>query len=119
MAPSTSSGGGLGRLLTWLAVLVGLLAPVVYVLEQNLESFYVFEQEALHEVAKRAIARHGNDTGAIVRHIVEELEGTHGKYITTTEDWVFNNAGGAMGAMYLIHASEPAPPPTLGRVLVV
>jgi len=107
MAPNKSSSGfGLSRLLTWLAVLVGVLSPIVYVLEQNLDSFYVFQPDELHSLAKRAVAQHGKNTRAIVEHIVLELQQTHSPYVTTTEDWFFNNAGGAMGALYIIHASE-------------
>lgn len=97
----------MARVLTLLALLVGLLSPVFYLLEQNLESFYIFKPEQLHDLAKRGIAAHGNDTRAVVRYIVDELHGdpTAGAHVNLEEEWIFNNAGGAMGAMYLIHAS--------------
>lgn len=98
----------MARLLFLLAALVGLLSPVVYLLEQRLESFYIFDKDHLHDLSKRAIAAHGNDTRSVVSYIVGEL---HGKpdltsYVNLDEEWIFNNAGGAMGAMYIIHASE-------------
>ena len=94
------------RLLTFLGLLVGLLAPLVYYVEQNLESFYVFEPAHLHDLAKRSVAAHGNDTRAIVRDIVTELREKLPAYTTQSEDWFFNNAGGAMGGVYILHASE-------------
>lgn len=99
----------MARLLFLLAALVGLLSPVVYLLEQRLESFYIFDTDHLHDLSKRAIEAHGNDTRSVVSYIVGEL---HGKpalanHVNLDEEWIFNNAGGAMGAMYIIHASEP------------
>lgn len=108
--PSRSSSpppaGGLKPLLAILAVLTGLLASILYVVEQNLDRFYVFDTDHLHDLAKRGIAAHGNDTRGVVGYIVGELQETNAAHVTLEEEWVFNNAGGAMGAMYIIHASR-------------
>ncbi|KAL2268692.1 hypothetical protein VTJ83DRAFT_3538 [Remersonia thermophila] len=98
---------GMSCLLKFFAVLLGVLAPIFYALDRNLDRFYVFELDQLREVSARGIALHGNDTRAIVQHIVGELktDARVSSYVNTNEDWVFNNAGGAMGAMYIIHAS--------------
>jgi C-8 sterol isomerase len=113
MAPKTSSGpqsGGLTRLLTIIAVVLGVFAPIVMLLERNLESFYIFRMDELHDLAQRGVKAHGNDTGAIVNYIVAELAERHPKHVNPKHDvadeWVFNNAGGAMGGMYIIHASK-------------
>ncbi|CAN8095992.1 unnamed protein product [Discula destructiva] len=97
----------MARLLMLLALLVGVFSPVVYFLEQHLESFYIFRPDHLHDLAKRSIAAHGNDTHAVVKYIVDELHGDAAltNYVNLDEEWIFNNAGGAMGAMYIIHAS--------------
>ncbi|GAB7354808.1 hypothetical protein MBLNU459_g5199t2 [Dothideomycetes sp. NU459] len=92
--------------LSLIAVLFALLSSVIYFLNSNLESFYVFSPSQLHDVSKRAIAAHGNDTSAIVAQIVGELsQSSAADYVNLDEEWIFNNAGGAMGAMYIIHAS--------------
>jgi len=95
----------MARLLTIIGLLVGLLSSLVYYVEKNLDSFYLFEPAHLHDLAKRSIASNGNDTRAIVRDIVAELRERVPAHVSKTEDWFFNNAGGAMGGVYIIHAS--------------
>lgn len=107
-AAAKSSGPGIGGLLAMLAILLGFLTPLFYMLEANLDKFYVFTPEGLHAVAKAGVEKHGNDTRAIVDYIVGELRADEkvAPYVSTSEEWFFNNAGGAMGGMYIIHASE-------------
>ncbi|PHH81906.1 hypothetical protein CDD82_7597 [Ophiocordyceps australis] len=99
------SAPGRGKLLMVLAFLTALLSSVVYVLSNNLDRFYVFELDHLQGLSRRAIEAHGNNTREIVRYIVAELDDKLPAHINREEQWVFNNAGGAMGAMYIIHAS--------------
>lgn len=93
--------------LTAIGVIVALLSALFYFLDSHLEWFYIFTPSQLHDLSLRAIGAHGNDTRAVVEFIVAELsEKLPGGYINLDEEWIFNNAGGAMGAMYIIHASE-------------
>ncbi len=95
-----------------LAVVVALLGALVFVVEKNPEAFYIFQPAHLHDLAKRGIQAHGNDTRSVVQYIVNELHGQASttSHINLDEEWFFNNAGGAMGGMYVIHASTTAPP---------
>jgi C-8 sterol isomerase len=108
MAPQTKPGGLSGWMKT-LAIALGVLVPLFYVLDQNLERFYIFKHEALHDLSKRAIAQHGNDTKAMVGYIVGELKGQLPMHVNedfeNESEWWFNNAGGAMGNVFVIHAS--------------
>lgn len=97
---------GINGLFVVLGILTTLLASVCYVVEQNLERFYIFDTEHLHDVSKRAIAAHGSNTTGVVHYIVSELNEKVPGYINLDEDWMFNNAGGAMGGMWILHASE-------------
>lgn len=106
---SAKASGGMPSLLAILAMLTALLSAVVYVAEQNLDKFYVFELDHLKDLSKRSIAAHGEDTKAIVKYIVDELAEKYPGNVNLHEEWVFNNAGGAMGAMYIIHASAFPP----------
>ena len=92
--------------LSILALLTALFSILIYNLESRLTDFYIFEPSALHNLSIRAIDAHGNDTRSVVNYIVSELsEKLPGGYVNLDEEWIFNNAGGAMGAMYIIHAS--------------
>lgn len=95
------------KTLTITAIIVALLSAAYYFLDSHLEWFYIFNPGQLHDLSQRAIAAHGNDTREVVRYIVDELsEKLPGGYVNLDEEWVFNNAGGCMGAMYIIHASK-------------
>ncbi|KAF2682104.1 sigma receptor and C-8 sterol isomerase [Lentithecium fluviatile CBS 122367] len=93
------------RFLTSLAVVVAALSAAMYFLENHLEKFYIFSPSELHALSQEAISLHGNDTSSAVSHIVTQLSKSHPNHVNLAEEWVFNNAGGAMGAMYIIHAS--------------
>jgi len=72
------------------------------------ENFYVFDLDVLREVSESAIAASPNDTKGMINHIVSNLTETYASsniHLNFKQEWVFNNAGGAMGAMYIIHAS--------------
>lgn len=73
-----------------------------------LDNYYIFAPEKLRALSLNSIQQHGNDTKAIVASIVDQLRADHSiaPYLSVDEEWVFNNAGGAMGAMYIIHASQ-------------
>ena len=93
------------RILTFLGAVVAAIASIMYMLEGHLEKFYIFDPTELHSLSQSAIAAHGNDTRAVVDYIVSHLAKSHPNHVNLHEEWVFNNAGGAMGAMHLIHAS--------------
>jgi hypothetical protein len=93
------------RFLLALSAVFGILTSVMYMLDSHLENFYIFTPSELHTLSLQAIEKYGDDTKGVVEHIVSSLSATHGSHINLDEEWIFNNAGGAMGAMYIIHAS--------------
>ncbi|GKZ19042.1 C-8 sterol isomerase [Aspergillus brasiliensis] len=94
------------RCASFAVALLALLTGFYSYFNARLEQFYIFDPSHLHDLSQRAIAAHGNDTRSVVNFIVAELgEKVTDTHLNTEEEWVFNNAGGAMGAMYIIHAS--------------
>jgi C-8 sterol isomerase len=82
-----------------------LLGSIFVGLDQIKERFYIFDQNVLQQVAQKNIQKYGNDTHAMITNIAIDLEKEYPGHITLKEEWVFNNAGGAMGSMWMLHAS--------------
>ncbi|KAJ8518437.1 hypothetical protein ONZ45_g4485 [Pleurotus djamor] len=100
-----------GALMTWIkraAVLV-LLVACFKRLDRIKDRWYVLDAGKLHQLSRDAIAVHGENMDAIVHHIVTNLTAEYPSNkinINSNEkEWFFNNAGGAMGGVYVIHAS--------------
>ncbi|KAE9405592.1 ERG2 and sigma1 receptor-like protein [Gymnopus androsaceus JB14] len=95
----------------WISLVAGtfLLIATCGWLDAVKDRWYVLDPTSLHELAQAAIASSPNDTAGMIGHIVSNLTATYPSTTislnTNSSEWVFNNAGGAMGAMYIIHAS--------------
>jgi C-8 sterol isomerase len=67
----------------------------------------------LEECFQSTLQQHGvksNDTAAIITTLLEKLTAAYPNAgfqvdFKDTSEWMFNNAAGAMGSMYIIHAS--------------
>lgn len=84
-----------------------LLGSIFIGLDQIKERWFIFDQHVLQQVAQRNIAKYEgtNDTRAMIANIASDLEKEYPGHISIKEEWVFNNAGGAMGSMWMLHAS--------------
>jgi C-8 sterol isomerase len=63
---------------------------------------HIFEPAELQEIAQRAI---GKPTDLLFRQVIDDLAERYPGHIDRHPEWIFNNAGGAMGAMIVLHAS--------------
>ena len=68
---------------------------------------WVFDPKSLQAVAQDGIRKAGTNATAtaVVQSVIAEAKARYPQYITTTNGWLFNNAGGAMGSMTILHAS--------------
>jgi C-8 sterol isomerase len=64
---------------------------------------YIFDPDELHEIARLGLGKGTKDES--FRVIGDELLRRYPKHITLDNPWIFNNAGGAMGQMKLMHCS--------------
>jgi len=95
------------RILFALATVVVVFVYTFQYLDSIKDRWYIFDPTELHELSMAAVKAHGEDMPAMISYIVANLTATHSlAHINHREgEWVLNNAGGAMGAMYVIHAS--------------
>ncbi|EPX74821.1 C-8 sterol isomerase Erg2 [Schizosaccharomyces octosporus yFS286] len=91
--------------------LFGLLLPAIaaaiYYIQVNITSFYRFDPAKLQELSQQSIELYGNDTRALLYDLNKRLIAEYGDLIFPLNDdeWVHNNAGGAMGNMFILHSS--------------
>ena len=97
------------HLISAIVLLLSTIYGLYAILDTRLlDKYYIFSPDRLHALSRNSIHQHGNDTKALVAGIIDQLrtDESIAPHLNVDEEWVFNNAGGAMGAMYIIHASE-------------
>ncbi|KAF8885628.1 ERG2/sigma1 receptor-like protein [Infundibulicybe gibba] len=107
--PCNANGGTCLKKWSIFSVLLVLFLVTCKWLDTIKDRWYVFDTASLHELARGAIESSPNNTAGMIQHIVANLTAT---YPSTqihlnpdSNEWTLSNAGGAMGAMYIIHAS--------------
>ena len=63
---------------------------------------YVFDPEELHDIVRPLI---GRPISELMASLVDTLCNRYERHVLREPEWIFNNAGGAMGQMRVLHAS--------------
>lgn len=63
---------------------------------------YIFDPDVLHSLVKDVV---GQPLPDMIAQLRRELSARYPGHILENTDWIFNNAGGAMGQMLVLHAS--------------
>ncbi|KAK9460200.1 ERG2/sigma1 receptor-like protein [Lipomyces oligophaga] len=90
-------------------VFLAIVLPVYFYIDTYvLPNLYIFDPEVLQQIVNDALASAPTDnTTALFVDINQRMRDVYGETVIpfNTEDWFFNNAGGAMGSMFINHAS--------------
>ncbi|KAH9599116.1 ERG2/sigma1 receptor-like [Trypanosoma melophagium] len=88
-----------------------LIAVFAFCLVVDRPENWVFDPKKLQEIARRGIStaqtRHGANATAqqIVESVIAELVRVYPSHAQYNGGWLWNNAGGAMGSMTVLHSS--------------
>lgn len=98
---------GVRRWTVWraAAAIGGALALLVALLLSR--ATRVFSGDAMLRTAREALssAVNASDATEVVGEVERILRRDYSRHIVTDEQWILNNAGGAMGAMKVLHFS--------------
>lgn len=92
--------------LAFIAVLVVFVAVALHTLIESTAT-HVFSTTQLHSIVKEAVAAHKNDTNpeGVINAVVSKLKQLYPEHIMDDQPFILNVAGGAMGAMKILHCS--------------
>lgn len=91
-----------------IAVIAAVGAIMSHIHQHYLPQHYVFDHKVLQALAQEGIAAaEGQNSTVVLAEVHRRIKDVYPDYINdlNDDDWMFNNAGGAMGSMIILHAS--------------
>lgn len=86
------------------AAAVALASVLLYALARR-EPQYVFTAEAMQRIAGAAVLEGQGNASRAIDAAVRALRVQFPEHVLRDPPWMFNNAGGAMGSMMVLHCS--------------
>ncbi|EKX53547.1 hypothetical protein GUITHDRAFT_91839 [Guillardia theta CCMP2712] len=86
-------------------LLVSTIVLVLAIAVPFLTPKTVFDEKKLAEIARKALAKESKNATRIINNVIDLMRKEYPDYIEKGDKWLFNNAGGAMGSMTVLHAS--------------
>ncbi|VEU22338.1 DEKNAAC103404 [Brettanomyces naardenensis] len=94
--------------LFWAILPVIFFTAFDYLFYHWLPTNYVFDKTVMQKLARESIDAHPGNATAIMYDLQSRLTEEYGSDLINDlnfDDWFLNNAGGAMGQMFILHAS--------------
>lgn len=92
------------KISTFLFVIFACITIVV-VVDPLIPRFYAINPNKLQQIQREVLSRSHNRTIDCLNDLIRSLKRAYPNLLNSKSEWIFNNAGGAMGAVYILHAS--------------
>lgn len=97
------------KLLPLILILGGFYSLLDNLFYTWLPKNYVFDSKQIQSLIQETLQEHSDsDTKTLIESLIPKFQETYGKDLINDlnyEEWVYNNAGGSMGTMFILHAS--------------
>mmetsp|Transcript_10240 Transcript_10240/g.31286 ORF Transcript_10240/g.31286 Transcript_10240/m.31286 type:complete len:222 (+) Transcript_10240:60-725(+) len=100
----STKGSREGSIGVTLAAIVAVVAVGLHLLS-GYGHRHVFDPAELQAIARQGVELGAENSTAVIEAVTRLVAEKYGDHVMQNSGWIFNNAGGAMGSMTILHAS--------------